>query len=201
MVPDGPTSETSSSYVSSSKIDLLTGASMMARALGGQSPLMLVEDLENPNAQPERVSDTRALLHADQPEGSRRQFSGLRRLAVPCEGAEPWIVQWEGPGEEESMPRWIRPYQFESIAHFPEARFHAKQGHDEVSGLLSDRESYLAEMERATAIGWSLPRIVIAEAIAELAQRLEENHSNGLVRGDLKPQNTLILPEGTWGGL
>ncbi len=197
VVPDGPTSETSSSYVSSSKIDLLTGASMMARALGGQSPLMLVEDLENPNAQPERVSDTRALLHADQPEGAPRQFSGLRRLAVPCEGAEPWIVQWEGPGEEESMPRWIRPYQCESIAHFPEARFHAKQGHDEVSGFLSDRDSYLAEIDRANAIGWSLPRVVIGEAIAELAERLEENHSNGLVHGDLKPQNTLILPEGT----
>ncbi len=197
VVPDGPTSETSASYVSSSKIEELTGPSMMARALGGQSPLMLVEDLENPNTQPERVSDTRALLHADQPGGTPREVSGLRRLAVPCEGEESWIVHWEGAGEEEALPKWIRPCRFESISHFPEAKFHARQGHNEVSGALSDRDVYIEELSRADAVGWSLPRVVIGEAIAELAERLEESHSNGIVHGDLKPQNTLVLSEGT----
>lgn len=196
VVPDGPTSETSASYVSSSKIEELTGPSMMARALGGHSPLMLVEDLENPGASPERVSDTRALLHSDGAAEVSRVISGRRRLALPCEGEESWIVHWEGECGDEILPKWIRPCRFESIAHFPEAKFHAKQGHHEGDGFLADRDLYLSEMAKADAIAWSLPRTVIGEAIAELAERLEETHANGIVHGDLKPQNTLILPEG-----
>jgi hypothetical protein len=196
IVEAAPPRVKGSSYVSTQKVADLVGPSMLARALGPQSPLVIQEDLARAEYEPERMADTRALARAKDPVTTLKKIGGKRRLGLPCGDGQPWVVEWE-PGKD-AAPTWVRAFLFESIAHLKPARYHWRANGIAREAHLSDGRAYLKTVREADAIHWSLPRTTIGEALAQLADSIEDVHRKGRVHGDLKPQNSLLLQEGAW---
>lgn len=186
-------------YVTSHTIRDLVGLSIPARALGPQSPLVLPEDVRRGDAEPERMADTRTFADAKDSQEAQtvlKRMTAPRRLGVGCRDGQPWVTDWDG--KPEKPPQWVRAFLFESVTQLREACWRVRRDGAESGGRFGDRRSYARAVREADAIGWSLPRSVVGEIIAQAADSVEDRHRKGVVHGDLKPQNILVLEEGAW---
>lgn len=122
-----------------------------------------------------------------------------QHVALPLDGGAAQVVR-----QRDALVLDVgdgRPLVFEDLRHLPSAMFHAYRregGCNQLihfQGKLGDNEDYRAAVRRAHAVGWSVSRMDLLHAVAEVARALSTLHAEGLVHGDIKPANILLTDE------
>ena len=202
IAPRGPTSD-APHYLSMQSVPSLFGETLLCRLLGAASPLLLPEDRA---ALAGGVDDLAArtscgvLKSAVERVQLADELELRQHLAIPLDDAPVQVVR-----RRDSRSLDVgdgRPLVFEDLRHLPSAMFHTyrrEEGTHKVThfeGKLGDNEAYRVAIRRAHGVGWSVSRMDMLQAIAEVARALTPLHQEGLVHGDLKPANILLTAQG-----
>jgi hypothetical protein len=120
-----------------------------------------------------------------------------RHLAISIRDGRVYSVGLRGD-------KWVewRPFLWESIeSHFPDAEYLVAGTGDsfrasEYPALLTERSLRCVDEDGRIhlTINVRVPRRSVARVIVEIARELQVLHGQGLVHGDLKPQNVLLTP-------
>ncbi len=202
IAPRGPAS-TAPHYLSMQAVPSLLGETLLCRLLGAASPLLLPEDRASLAG---GVDDLAArtscgvLKSAAERVHLADQLSLQQHLAIPLDDGPTQVVRLRDHKSVNVAEG--RPLVFEDLRHLPSAMFHTYRREDGANrlahfeGALGDNEEYRAAIRRAHGVGWSVSRMDLLQAIAEVARALTSLHKEGLVHGDLKPANILLTEHG-----
>jgi Protein kinase domain len=171
-------------YRTGAPVGTLFGATMLARILGGASPL-LSETL------PTAASTPRTPRREPRPSPVTRMRVGVaaqRHVAIPL-GAGPVLLVEDG---DEIEPETIEPLRLEDLRPLRSAKFVGRG----VAGPLGDTDAYRRALAGATEVGWSVGAADVAHLIAEVARSLITLHDEGRIHGDIKPANALVTAGG-----
>jgi protein kinase-like protein len=180
-------------YLTSVTVGLLFGATLLTRALGAHSPLILPDDRHSPSSAPELVANTAAVALRNDPEAVLTPIATARHVAVPLDGQPPVCVDRPRDGRPHEGRR---PLQLEDLSRLPSARFHALRGRREIEGSLGDEEAYELAVREADSMAWSVSRADLGRVIVQLANELQPLHEAGRVHCDIKPANILMTASG-----
>jgi hypothetical protein len=176
-------------YRTGAPVGALFGETMLARILGGTSPLL---SETQPAPMP---SSSRPVPRRDpRPSPVTRMRVGVaaqRHVAVPLT-AGPVLLVEEGEAIE---PETIEPLRLEDLRPLPTARFVGRGGLDS-DGPLHDSDAYRAALAGSAQVGWAVGAADVAHLVAEIARSLAPLHDEGRVHGDLKPANALVTGQG-----
>lgn len=198
----GPAS-TAPHYLSMQSVPSLFGETLLCRLLGAASPLLLPEDRA---ALAGGVDDLAArtscgvLKSALERVELTQQLDLRQHLAIPLDDGPVHVVRRCDQRSVDVSEG--RPLVLEDLRHVPSAMFHTyrrEEGlihHAQFQGRLGDDHEYRAAIRDAHGVGWSLSRMDLLAAIAEVARALTSLHQEGLVHGDLKPANILLTAQG-----
>lgn len=176
-------------YRSKSLVGVLFGDTMLARALGAHSPLILDEDRFAPSSQPEMVANTAAMAMMPRPITAMKGLNVARRLAVPLQSGPAYLAEKaEGDDGHESL----LPFRFEDLRPIPSARFTSKSS-SPVTAPLADEVAYARAVREHRAIAWTLGALDLARAVAGLGRSVQGFHDDDRVHCDIKPSNALLL--------
>jgi len=178
-------------YRTHSTVGQLLGESMLARLLGGHSPLILADDRMAPSSRAERVSNTAVLAVASSPVTLMKVgVSAQRHVAVPLRSGPAFLAE---AGEVE--PESLEPLRFEDLRTVASARFHARGGRD-LDGDLVDEDAYRRAVRENPSVGWSVGATDVAHMLGQVARSLVALHDDGRVHGDVKPANAVVTAGG-----
>ncbi|HUH04861.1 MAG TPA: hypothetical protein VML75_22845, partial [Kofleriaceae bacterium] len=154
-------------YRSASQVGSLLGDTLLVRALGAQSPLILPDDRFAPSSAAEQVANTAAFAQIDKPITVMTQLHRQKYLTVPARSGPVFVAEL---GEEHEAVRAdvLQPLLFEDLRALPSARFVAATGAVQEQGLLTDETAYRRALKQADRIGWTVSRTDIARSIAGL---------------------------------
>jgi hypothetical protein len=179
-------------YRTQATVGQLLGESMLARLLGGHSPLVLADDRFAPPGRAERAPNTAVLAVASSPVTLMKVgVSAQRHVAVPLRSGPTFLAE---PGHE-IEPESLEPLRFEDLRRTPTARFHVR-GTREVDGSLADEQAYRRAVRENPSLGWSVGAADVVRMIAQVARSLASLHDDGRVHGDVKPANAVVTATG-----
>jgi hypothetical protein len=179
-------------YRTHATVAQLLGESMLARLLGGHSPLVLADDRVAAPGRAERAPNTAVLAVASSPVTLMKVgVSAQRHVAIPLRSGPAFLAE---PGLE-IEPESLEPLRFEDLRRTPTARFQARGGR-ELDGLLADEDAYRRAVRDNPSLGWSVGAADVARMIAEVARSLAVLHDDGRVHGDVKPANAVVTANG-----
>lgn len=170
-------------YVTEARIEALLGDTLLVRALGAASPLVLPEDaLER---SPERVANTSVVALAAEPAELLAKIHATSHLGIRLTEGPPLVVA-------EDLQR-ARPLVLEDLRRLPETRLHWRgEAGEEQWVEVADEEGYARALREARRMAWSASRQDLAGIVVALARSLAVLHRRGLVHADVKPANTLV---------
>lgn len=175
-------------FRTASTVGMLLGDTILARVLGAESPLVLPEDRTGGE---DRVPITSMVAVAEKPAEIMKEVGRKQYLAVPLTDGAPLVA---GEKIDEDSPRTVR---FEDLRTLKSARFHFRDDRDcEGEGALADAKPYARAIREARRVAWSVSREDAGRAILQIARKLQVFHKTGMVHGDVKPGNALLLAEG-----
>lgn len=178
-------------YRTGAPVGALFGETMLARILGGTSPLLSETEPTFAGV----VAASAPLPPRDlRPSPVTRMRIGVaaqRHVAVPLANGPVLLVE-DGEAIE---PETIEPLRLEDLRPLPTARFVGRGGVGG-AGPLADSDAYRAALAGSAQVGWAVGASDIAHLIAEIARSLTSLHEEGRVHGDLKPANALVTGQG-----
>jgi hypothetical protein len=183
-------------YKSSRTMGDLFGDTMLARAIGAQSPMILAEDRYTESAQPDHVANTAAfaLQSPQRPITVMKHLHKDRYLAMPTRSGP--VFAAEIGADEVLEPESLQPLIYEDLRRLPSARFHYEVSYVPHSGALADEAEYTAAVRQAQRLAWSVGVHDLALVTAQVADSVQAFHDENRVHCDVKPGNTLITADG-----
>ncbi|HTJ47355.1 MAG TPA: protein kinase [Kofleriaceae bacterium] len=178
-------------YRTGAPVGALFGETMLARILGGHSPLLMDTQPTVGAAASSSLPLARRDLGRSPVTRMRIGVAAQRHVAVPLANGPVLLVE-DGEAIE---PETIEPLRLEDLRPLPTARFVGRGGLDS-DGPLADGDAYRAALAGSAQVGWGVGAADVAHLIAEIARSLTPLHEEGRVHGDLKPANALVTGQG-----
>ena len=183
-------------YRTGAPVGALFGETMLARMLGGTSPLLSETQPAFTGAPPASSGPLpRRDLRPSPVTRMRIGVAAQRHVAVPLANGPVLLVE-DGDAIE---PETIEPLRLEDLRQLPTARFVGRGGSDldgPTIGRLADAGAYRAALAGSAQVGWAVGAADVAHLVAEIARSLAPLHDEGRVHGDLKPANALVTVQG-----
>lgn len=170
-------------YRTFAPVSRLFGSTLLARVLGATSPAAPQTDAYLGSQ--ERIPATCCGVVTPDFAEVLDALEDVPHLTVPIDGGAPRVERKNG--EE-------RPFESESLAAFPSARWVATIDNERLHGRF-DR-GLTDAVRRATSLAWEIREADVAAKIVELGNALRERHAQGIVHADLKPANVLVTANG-----